>query len=182
MEAETLARRIDPRPRGEFYGQAEDSAQIISPELFRSFCVPYTGALLDRFGAGLRFGRGIHMCGNSRHLLKALKQELKMTSFDIFGYLVPPKTAAEELGGTTLLWGNINPMLMKDGTSQEIRQAAVECIEAMGPCGGLLLGDGANVCPGTPLTSFHAIMSAAEKFGLGEGRLPVVSRDARKIG
>ena len=175
IEAESFVRRIDPRPRGEFYGQAEDSAQIISPEMFSRFCVPYTRALLDRFGGGLRFGRGIHMCGNSRHLLKALKRELGMTHFDIFGYLVPPKIAAEELGGTTLLWGNINPMLMMDGARQEVAQAAMECIEAMGPCGGLLLGDGANVCPGTPLESFHAIMAAAEQFGLGEGRLPAAS-------
>jgi hypothetical protein len=40
-------------------------------------------------------GRGIHMCGDSRHLLGVLKKELGMTHFDIFGYLVLPKAAAE---------------------------------------------------------------------------------------
>jgi hypothetical protein len=34
-----------------------------------------------------------------------------------------------------------------------------------------MLGDGANVCPGTPLESFRAVMRAAVDFGLGEGRL-----------
>lgn len=170
--AEELSRRIDPRPRGDFWGLAEDSAQVISAELFRAFCMPYTGAILDRFGRGLPFGRGIHMCGDSRHLLPVLKNELGMTHFDLFGYLVPPEVAAETLGGSILLWGNINPMLMKDGSPEEVGRAAHRCLEAMGPCGGLLLGDGANVCPGTPLESFQAIMAEAESYGLGGGRLP----------
>jgi len=41
----------------------------------------------------------------------------------------------------------------------------------MGPCGGLMLSDGANVCPGTPTSSFRAVMDAAEEFGLGDGIL-----------
>ena len=36
----------------------------------------------------------------------------------------------------------------------------------------IMLGDGANVCPGTPLASFQSMMDAAEEFGLGEGKLP----------
>ena len=169
IASEEHTRRVDPRPRGESYGLAEDSAQIMSPRQFREFCVPYARAIFDRFG---RDGRGIHMCGDSTHLHPSLKEDLKMTSFNIFGYPVPPKVAAANLGGTTLLWGNINPMLMQTGTPQDVRQAALECIEAMGPCGGYMLGDGANVCPGTPLGSFHAIMEAAEEYGLGDGKLP----------
>jgi uroporphyrinogen-III decarboxylase len=65
------------------------------------------------------------------------------------------------------LWGNINPMLMKDGSRAEVKQAAWECLTEMAPCGGFMLGDGANVCPGTPLESFQAIMEAAEEYGLG---------------
>jgi hypothetical protein len=42
----------------------------------------------------------------------------------------------------------------------------------MAPYGGLLLGDGANVCPGTPLASFQAVMEAAEEFGMDGNRLP----------
>lgn len=170
IASEENTRRIDPRPRGDWYGLAEDSAQIMSARLFKEFCVPYSTAIFERFS---RKGRGIHMCGESRHLHEVLKKDLKMTSFEVFGYLVPPKVAAANLGGTTLLWGNINPMLMKDGSYEEVKQAAMECIEAIGPCGGFLLGDGANVCPGTPLASFYAIIEAAEEFGLGDGgRLP----------
>ena len=61
-------------------------------------------------------------------------------------------------------------MLMKDGSREEVKQAARECLEAMAPCGGFMLGDGANVCPGTPLESFRAIMEAAEEYGPVPGR------------
>jgi uroporphyrinogen-III decarboxylase len=169
--SEENTRRIDPRPRTT-YALAEDSAQIMSPDAFKRFCVPYSNILFERFGDNIPFGRTVHMCGKSMHLHKVLKEDLKMNSFFLFGYLVPPKVAATNLGGTTLLWGNINPMLMKDGAYQEVKQTARECIEAIGPCGGLLLGDGANVCPGTPPASFQAIMDASEEFGLDDGRLP----------
>ena len=168
IASEKHTRRVDPRPRGESYALAEDSAQIMSPQLFKEFCVPYSRAMFDRFG---RQGRGVHMCGDSTHLHPSLKEDLKMTSFILFGYLVPPTVAAANLRGIQL-WGNLNPMLMKDGTPQQVKQAARACIEALGPGGGYLLGDGANVCPGTPLASFHAVMEAAEEFGLGDGKLP----------
>lgn len=98
-----------------------------------------------------------------------------MTSFILFGYLVPPKVAAAKLKGVRM-WGNINPMLMKDGTPQQVKEAARECLEAVASCGGFMLGDGANVCPGTSFASFPAIMKAAEEYGLGGGRLPKEGR------
>ncbi len=165
IAAEDLSRKIDPRPRGNVYGLAEDSAQIMSPDMYRQFCVPYANQIFDRFAPG---GRGIHMCGDSTHLLSTLKQDSKMTQFEIFGYLVDPWEAAGQLGGSSLLWGNINPMLMKDGSYEEVKQAARICLEAMAPTGGLMLGDGANVCPGTPLESFQAIMDAAVEYGVKE--------------
>jgi hypothetical protein len=33
--------------------------------------------------------------------------------------------------------------------------------------GSLLLGDGANVCPGTPLAALRAVKAAAEEYGTG---------------
>lgn len=177
IEAERLMRRIDPRPRGDWYALAEDSAQIMSPALFRQFCLPYTSSMFDIFGGGLRFGRGIHMCGDSTHLHSVLRDELRMTSFDIFGYLVPPRVAAANLGASCLLWGNIDPMLMRNGAPDEVYAAARECLEAMAPCGGYMLGDGANVCPDTPLASFRAIMQAAQDYGAPDTTRAAARRD-----
>lgn len=167
IEAQRYFLKLDNRAWGGIGGAAEDTATVMSPAMFKEFCVPYTNRLFDASTS-----RGVHMCGPSTHLHKTLAEDLRITSFDLFGYQVEPKVAAKNLGGKVLLWGNINPMLMKDGSYQQVKQAALDCVEALGPCGGFMLGDGANVCPGTPLASFHAIMEAAEEFGLGDGRLP----------
>lgn len=139
---------------------AEDTATVMSPEMFKDFCVPYASRLFDTSP-----NRGIHMCGQSTHLHTALIEDMRMTSFDIFSYLVEPEVAARNLGGKSLLWGNINPMLMLTGTREQVKQAARQALAAMAPCGGLLLGDGANVCPGTPVENLAALTEAAEEYG-----------------
>jgi uroporphyrinogen-III decarboxylase len=151
LQAEAYFRTLDPRPRGGL-GLAEDTVQIMSADSYREFSLPY-----------------------DLRLYEALRDEAHNPSFDHVCYVVPPAVAAENLGGKVALWGNINPMLMLDGTPAEVKAAAREAVEILGPCGGFLLGDGANVCPGTPPESFQAVMEAAEEFGMGEGdrRLPV---------
>ena len=156
---------VDDRPRSSF-GLAEDCAQVMSPEMFRDFCVPYSGKLYDTFGEGLQDGRGLHMCGQSAHLHQAMVDDLRVSSFNAFGYVVDPKVAAGNLGGRMYLWGNIDPMLMLNGTREQVKQAALGALEAMAPCGGFMLGDGANVCPGTPLANLAALTEASQEFGL----------------
>jgi uroporphyrinogen-III decarboxylase len=166
MAAEERFREMDPRPRGG-YGLAEDAAQVMSVAMFREFCVPYDAALFDRFGAGLPDGRGMHMCGDSKHLLASLRDDLRISSFNLFGYRVDPALVARELGGRAYLWGNLDPMLMKDGDPDQVKAAALHCLEALAPVGGLLLGDGANVCPGTPLENLAAVTEASVEYGAG---------------
>lgn len=168
IEAQRYFLKLDNRAWGGIGGAAEDTATVMSPAMFKEFCVPYTNRLFDASTS-----RGIHMCGPSAHLHKALVEDLRITSLDLFGYQVEPKVAAQNLGGKVLLWGNINPMLMHTGARAEVKRTARAALEAMAPCGGLMLGDGANVCPGTPLASFQAIMEAAEEYGLGDGAIPV---------
>ena len=165
IQAEKNFRRIDPAMR-QSYGTAEDSAQIMSVEMFRRFAIPYDEMLYSEFGTGLKNGRGMHMCGDSNHLLEALANELRITSFNVFGSRVSPRAAAEKLGGKALLWGNIDPVLLLNGTKDQVKQACMEALDAMTPCGGLMLGDGANICPGTPLENLAAFTDASQEYGL----------------
>jgi len=161
IAAQRYFMEIDPRPRGGL-GLAEDTAQAMSAAQFREFCVPYARKLFDTF-PGVR---GVHMCGQSAHPHQSLLEDLHITSFDLFGYLVEPDVAARNLGGRVHLWGNIDPMLMLKGTKEQVRQTAVHALEALAPCGGYRLGDGANVCPGTPVENLAAVTEAAEEYGL----------------
>ena len=160
---EENARKIDTRERGGF-GLAEDSSQIMSDAMFREFTVPYDKVLYKRFGNYVSDGRGMHMCGNSVHLHKTLVEDLQIISFNAFGCLVPPKVAAQNLGGKVFLWGNIDPVLLKDGTKEEVGKACMEALEEMAPSGGLMLGDGANVCPETPVENLAVLTEACEEY------------------
>lgn len=165
ITAEQHCRELDPRPRGG-YGIAEDTAQILSPAQFTEFVAPYDNMLFDTLGANMRDGRGMHMCGTSLHLHEALVRTERISSFNLFGYQVKPEDIANSMGGRVRLWGNINPMLMLNGSRQEVKQAALHCLETIAPCGGFMLGDGANVCPGTPLENLAVLTEAAEEYGL----------------
>ena len=135
----------------------------MSLAMFREFCVPYTRQLYDAFGTT---GRGMHMCGPSAHRHPALVEDLQVTGFELFGHMVEPAVVARNLGGRMLLWGNIDPVLMLNGPRERVKQAALQALEALAPCGGFLLGDGANVCPGTPLTNLEAFVEASQEYGL----------------
>ncbi len=155
--------RIWPRPRWGV-GLADDTATILSPEDYRTFCVPYDQELYETLGTP-GGARAMHMCGDSTHLHAILADELRITELALFGYAVPPRVAAANLGGKMHLWGNIDPMLMLRGTKAEVKAAALHVLDALAPCGGLLLGDGANVCPGTPPEHLAALTEAAEAYG-----------------
>lgn len=172
IEADNYFRSIDPRLRGGC-GLAEDTTTIMSADSFREFALPYDRRLYETLGTAGGY-RGMHMCGDSAHLHQVLVDELKITNLEIFGYVVPPQVAAKNLGGKVALWGNINPMLMLNGSKGEVKAEAMAALQAMAPCGGFMLGDGANVCPGTPVENLAALTEAAEEYGMGsaERRLP----------
>lgn len=165
IQTEMNYRKIDPRFRSGF-GIAEDSAQVMPAEMVKEFCVPYCKRLYDSLGSGMRDGRGMHMCGDSNHLHKVLLEDLQISSFNLFGYKVEPKVAADRFGGKIYLTGNVNPMLIQTGTKQEVKTAAMDCLKALAPCGGFMLSDGANICPGTPLENLAALTEAAEEYGM----------------
>ncbi len=169
IRAEKRFRTIDPRPRAS-YGISEDSAQAMSAGMFDEFCVPCDERLYREFGTGLPDGRGMHMCGQSAHLHRSLVDKLHISSFNVFGHPVAPRTAAENLGGRCRLWGNVDPLLLLNGTKDQVKAAARRCLEEMAPCGGFTLGDGANICPGTSLENLNAMVEAAQEYGPVEPR------------
>ncbi len=96
---------------------------------------------------------------------RALAQDERITGFNVLGYQAPPRAAAGNLRGARL-WGNVNPMLMLNGSKAEVMRACLDCLEAMAPGGGFMLGDGANACPGAPLENLVVFTEAAEAYGM----------------
>jgi uroporphyrinogen-III decarboxylase len=164
IECEHYIRKLYP-VNWQGFGQAEDTSTILSREMYREMVMPYTLRMYREFGSGMRNGRGMHMCGPSTHLLDILADEVHITDFNVFGFPVKPEDAAAKLGGKVQMWGNINPMLMQTGTRSEVKAACLNALRSIAPCGGFMLGDGANVAPNTPLENLAAFTEAAEEYG-----------------
>jgi uroporphyrinogen decarboxylase len=148
-----------PEPRD--LAWSDDLAVSLSAETYGDLVLPFEKRLRDRFG-----GRAsLHMCGRSDHLLEIFRDELRIHEYQGFGWEVSLERVRDVLGGRVVLLGNVNPMLIRDGTPDEVREATRRVIEALGPSRGLIVQDGNNIPPGSPLENINAMMEAAERYG-----------------
>jgi len=139
----------------------DDLAVSLSAETYRDLVLPFEKRLRFHFDGRAAF----HMCGRSDHLLEIIATELAIDEFNGFGYEVDLERVAALLGGRVVLLGNVNPMLIHDGTPDAVRAASRRVIETLAPHRGFVLQDGSNIPPGAPLENINALMEAAETYG-----------------
>jgi len=132
--------------------------------MFESITLPANRRLRDRCDGWA----ALHMCGRSDHLLETFRDGLRIDELQGFGWQVDLDRIAEILGGRVVLLGNVNPMLVRDGTPEDVRQATRRVIEKLAPLGGFIVQDGNNIPPGSPLANINAMMEAAERYGRHE--------------
>ena len=99
------------------------------------------------------------------NLLSIFADELRINEYQGFGYQVDLDHIADVMGGRVVLVGNVDPMLIYSGTPDEVRRATRTVIETLGPKRGLIVQDGSNISPGTPIENINAMMEAAEVYG-----------------
>lgn len=144
---------------------SDDSAQVISLESYREFCVPAAKEVYDIFGSDRYDGRVMHLCGRNVHLHDALLNDLHITMLSGYGSENKPEEMSL-LAGKTLLHGNISPMTLFQGSLSEIENAAHHLLEVLAPFGGIILGDGFNVVPETPLSNLEILRTTSAAFGV----------------
>lgn len=148
-----------PEPRD--LAWSDDLAVSLSAETYRDLVLPFDRRLRDRFEGRASF----HMCGRSGHLLEIFRDDLRIHEYQGFGWEVDLERIRDVMGGRVVLLGNVNPMLIRDGTPDEVLQATRRVIEVLGPSRGLIIQDGNNIPPGSPLANINAMMEAAELYG-----------------
>lgn len=143
------------------FAWTDDLAVSLSAATFRDVVLPSEKRLRFHFD-----GRAsLHMCGKTDHLLEIFRDDLAIHELQGFGYEVDLDRIGEVLGGRVVLIGNVNPMLIHAGTPDAVRAATRRVIETLGPRGGLIIQDGNNIPPGSPLANINAMMEAAERWG-----------------
>jgi len=148
-----------PVPRD--FAWTDDLAVSLSADTYRDIVLPFEQQLRFHFDGRL----SLHMCGRTDHLLGIFADELKIHEYQGFGYQVNLDHIASVMGGRVVLIGNVNPMLIHSGTPDQVREATRHVIEKLAPTKGLIIQDGNNIPPGSPLENINAMMEAAELYG-----------------
>jgi len=142
------------------FAWTDDLSAYLSPETWRKMVLPYNKILRDHFDWA-RF----HMCGQTNHLLEIFVEDLRINEFQGFGWEVDLDKVAEVMGGKVVLLGNVNPLVIENGTPEQVKAETRKVIEKLAPYRGLIVQDGNNISPRSPLENINAMMEAAEEYG-----------------
>ena len=144
------------------FAWTDDLAAGLPADVYREIVLPYEKRLRFHFDGYV----SLHMCGQTNHLLQIFADDLRINEFQGFGYQVDLDRLATVMGGRVVLLGNVNPMLIYSGTPDEVRDATRTVIQKLAPYRGLIIQDGNNIPPGSPLQNINAMMEAAEQYGV----------------
>ncbi|MCZ7542280.1 MAG: uroporphyrinogen decarboxylase family protein [Anaerolineae bacterium] len=139
----------------------DDLAVSLSADMYRDLVLPEEKRLRFHFDGWAM----LHMCGRTDHLLEIFRDDLQIHEYQGFGWQVDLDRIAEVMGGRVVLLGNIDPVLIRNGTPETVREATRVAIEKLAPHRGYIVQDGNNIPPDAPLENINAMMEAAELYG-----------------
>lgn len=152
--------------RLEHLGGGCDGGEMFSPAMFAEFVTPYHLRAYDAFPGQ----RALHMCGRIDHLLEHFATVWKLDNLTGFGSVTDQQKLAEALGGRCRMHGGVDCWTLERGTPAAVREASLQTLAALAPCGGYQLCDGYNLAPGTPLENLQAMVDASVEYGRPELR------------
>lgn len=145
------------------WGIADDSIQLLSPEMYREFVLPCHKRLFAELaGPG---PHGIHLCGDATRHFKTIRDELNVKTFDT-GFPVDFARLRQELGNDVTIYGGPHIALLQRGPIDRIRARTREILySGVADNAPFIIREGNNLAPYTPLAHIRAFYSAALQFG-----------------
>lgn len=141
-----------------FIGDPTASGSLISPEHFSQFALPYLERLVKE-AHSLGSPAGLHICGDTSRMLGQMRQ----TGADFISIEdVDLMHARQEPGSETVIMGGVPTNLLLAGTAEQVRQAALRCLELYLP--RLILSSACDVPPLTPVENVRAMVMAAREW------------------
>lgn len=138
-----------------------DTGEMVNRDFFRRFVVPFYTEVWKQFPGP----RLYHMCGRINHILDIIRDEIKITRLDGFGFPTDPEKLANELSGRVELRGGPHPVLVHDGPVETIRETCESYIRTVGRHGGYTLSEGFGIMAGTPPEHIQAMLDASRRVG-----------------
>jgi len=139
-------------------GDPSASLNCISPGIYREFVKPYHQEIVDHFQRVY-----LHICG----YIDPLMEELIQVGFN--GISIDETSSLKKMVEISrkrvVIFGNVPPHLLVDGTKAEIEESVRQCIEIAAKDSAFVLSPGCEIPPETPIENIKYFMEAAHKYG-----------------
>jgi uroporphyrinogen decarboxylase len=137
------------------------SCTCISPQFFQEYTMPYLKKIVKKVNSPAFM---IHICGETFQILQYLTKIPKIMAISVDK--VDLKLAKQELGKKfVVLMGNVSTEIMRYGTTEQVEQAAKNCIQDAAQEGKFLLSTACDLSPKTPPNNIRVFLNAGKKYG-----------------
>jgi uroporphyrinogen decarboxylase len=144
------------------YSEAPASCSLISPDMYRSFVLPYHKEIVAHFQEKV-VSVGLHICGNADPIIGDIvgtgASNVSIDSGTSMG------RAVEASRGKAVLIGNVDTNTFMAESKDEMRQAIQSCIDSAPADSGYILAPGCEVPGAAPAEKIDWFMELAEELG-----------------
>jgi len=142
----------------DFIVLAEPSASSISPIMYRRLVKPY----IERIGSHTRRELILHICGNSRHLLKDMVVDgIKGISID---ENIPLNIALDSVSSNTLVLGNYSPTHIIMEKAETVKENVSAMVISTGGRRNYVISTGCDLTSVVPMENIIAFMNQAKSY------------------
>ena len=140
-------------------GDSTAGPDVISPAMYETFAVPYEKKVIEavhRKGGLI----SLHICGNATKIIDQMCN-LGADVLEI-DQKTDLKTAVRAAKENCALLGQVNPVLLSNGTQQEVKEAAERILQIVGgkSITGFILGPGCALGGDTPKENIQALIDS----------------------
>lgn len=151
-------------------GDSLASLDMISPNIYEKYVFPYEKRYFDTINP-LASKHGaytiLHICGDNTKVMEL--QAKTGTNIIEVDYKADLKRWKEKIGEKVILIGNLDPSrVLLQGTVEDVRVAALQCIEAAAEGGGFILGSGCEVPIHAPVENIREMIKVAREYCYNE--------------
>ena len=147
---------------------AEPAAGLLSPALAEEFSTPYVKKIFDAADRD-DFALCYHNCGGSAADMAGSLAGLPADIFH-FGNAVDLEKALDAIPADRVVMGNVDPVLFRRGTPEQIRADVRRVFGACGDRPNFMISGGCDIPAASPWENIDAYFSAVgECYGAGNG-------------
>ncbi len=144
------------------YGVADDNCCLFPPAQYERFCAPVLARLFARFAPEKGHRRYQHSDSAMGHLMPIL-HNLGVNAVNL-GPTLHPLEIRKAMPDAEI-HGQLPPMLLRNGTPEEIVAAVRRDLDAVGGDGRMVACTAGSMAGGTPLEHFLLYMETVDRYG-----------------